>query len=221
MASVVDVCNTALSHLGDEAEVISITPPDGTTQSSHCGRFYPIARDKLLEMHPWTFATVRVSLAVVAAGAPSEWTYAYTLPAKCLKPHAVYRPDALDDSRGEDFIVESDSDGNSIVYTNVADAVLRYTRLVEDSTKFTPGFVVALARLLASYLSGPIVKGTTGIQVAQSQLRIFALELADAKTQDSNTGQRSNYKNRLSSTELARGGPRWTDWRSGDGVTTG
>lgn len=218
MASVVDICNTALSHLGDEAEVISIVPPDGTAQSAHCGRFYPIARDKLLEMHPWTFATVRVSLAVVAAGAPSEWAYAYALPTKCLKPHAVYLPDALDDARGEDFIVESDADGSGVLYTNVADAVLRYTRLVEDSTRFTPGFVVALARLLASYLAGPIVKGTTGIQVAQSQLKIFALELADAKTQDSNTGQRSDYRNRLSTTEQARGGPRCADWRGGWGT---
>jgi hypothetical protein len=217
VASVVDICNTALSHLGEEAEVIQIAPPDGTTQSVHCGRFYPIARDQLLEMHPWTFATVRVSLALVAAGAPSEWAYAYALPTKCLKPHAVYRPDGLDDAEGEDFIVESASDGNSIVYTNVPEAVLRYTRLVEDTTKFTPGFVMALARLLASLLAGPIVKGTTGIQVAQSHMKFFAVELASAKTQDSNTGQRSNYKNRLSSTETARGGPRWSNWRNGEG----
>lgn len=217
MASVVDICNAALSHLGDEAEVISIVPPDGTAQASHCGRFYPIARDQLLEMHPWTFATVRVSLALVEAGAPSEWAYAYALPTKCLKPHAVYRPDALEDSRGEDYIVESDADGNGIVYTNVADAVLRFTRLVEDTTKFTPGFSMALSRLLASLLAGPIIKGTTGIQVAQSHMKFFAVELASAKTQDSSTGQRSDYRNRLSTTEQARGGPYCGDWRSRGG----
>lgn len=213
MSSDVDIVNIALSHLGDEAEVISIAPPDGTIQSKQAGRFYPIARDQLLEMHPWTFATVRVELAVVDDAAPSEWAYAYALPTKCLKPLAVLAAGALDDSRSEDFIVESSSDGVALLYTNVQAATLRFIRLIEDTTRFTPGFVTALGRLLASYLAGPIIKGTTGIQVAQSHLKLFALDLANAKTQDSNTGQRSDYRNRVSSTELARG----TGWA---GMTT-
>ncbi|MGJ7508681.1 hypothetical protein [Variovorax sp. GT1P44] len=207
MASVIDVCNLALSNIGDEAEVIAITPPDGSIQAAHCGRFYPVARDQMLEMHPWTFATVRVSLALVAAAAPSEWSFAYALPAKCLKPRAVYRPDALEDGRGEDFIVEVNPDGDSVVYTNVENAVLRYTRLVEDPTKFTPGFVIALARLMSSMLAGPILKGTTGIQVSQAQLKWFGLELASAKAMDSNTGQRSTYSRRIPDIQRARGGP--------------
>lgn len=212
MASDVDVCNIALSHIGDEAEVIAISPPDGTTQSTHCGRFYPMARNQLLEMHTWSFATVRVSLALVAAGAPSQWLYAYAMPAKCLRPLGVFPPDASDDARGEDFIVESDSDGNGVIYTNVQSAVLRYVRLVEDTTKFTPGFVTALGRLLASFLAGPIVKGTTGIQVAQAQLKVFMVELASAKALDANSGQRSAYSNRVSDIQRARGGPS-SNWR--------
>jgi len=214
MASDVDICNLALSHLGDEAQVIAISPPDGTIQAAHAGRFYPIARNQLLEMHPWSFATVRVSLAVDAAGAPSEWLYAYALPAKYLKARSVLAADAIDDARGEDYIVEADPDGNQILYTNVENATLRYTRIVDDTTKFTPGFTTALARLLATMLAGPIIKGTTGIQVAQSHMKLFAFELANAKTQDANTGQRSNYRNRLSDAEIARGGPR-TDYGNG------
>ncbi|WP_206169522.1 hypothetical protein [Variovorax guangxiensis] len=206
MASEVDISNLALSYLGDEAEVTSIKPPDGTAQAAHCGRFYPMARNELLEMHPWSFAVVRVSLNVIASGAPSEWAFAYALPAKYLRALAILLPDALDDKHGEDFIVESDQDGNGVIYTNVEAATLRYVRLVEDPTKFTPGFTSALARLLASKLAGPILKGATGMQVAQAQLKIFLVELANAKTQDSNSGQRSSYRTRLSSTELARGG---------------
>lgn len=214
MASEVDISNVALSHIGDEAEVIAINPPDGTTQSTHCNRYYPIARNQLLEMHQWTFATVRIALAQVTAGAPSQWAYAYALPAKYMRALAVLAPDATDDARGEDFIIESDADGGGVLYTNVQDATLRYVRLVEDTTKFTPGFVVALARLLASYLAGPIVKGTTGIQVSQSQLKIFAIELAAAKAMDSNSDQRSTYANRVSDIQRARGGPS-SIWREG------
>ena len=205
MSSAVDICNLALSHIGDEAEVIAIAPPDGTIQAAHCGRFYPVARDLLLEMHPWTFAMVRVQLAPIVAGAPSQWAYAYALPAKCLKSRGVYAADALDDAQSEDFIVEVGADGNGVIYTNVPDAVLRYTRLVEDTTKFTPGFVVALGRSLASMLAGPIIKGATGAQVAQQQLKIFMVELANAKTQDANTDKRSDYRNRLSDGQRARG----------------
>jgi len=215
MAGDVDICNLALSHLGEEAEVVAIAPPDGTSQAAQCGRFYPIARNALLEMHPWTFATTRVALAVVDGAELTEWAFAYAVPVKCVKVLQVLRPDALEDSRGEDYIIESAEDGTKIIFTNVESATLRYVRLVEDTTKFTPGFTNALGRLLASYLAGPIIKGTTGVQVAQAQLKVFAIELANAKVQDSNAEQRSNYRDRRSSTEIARGGP-WCDWwRSG------
>lgn len=205
MSSEVDLCNLALSHLGEDAEVIAIDPPDGTILAAQCGRFYPIARDALLEMHPWTFATVRASLALTVAAAPSEWGFAYALPALCLKPNAIYRPDAIEDGRGEDYIVESDPDGNGVIYTNVADAVIRYTRGIEDTTKFTPGFAIALSRLLASYLAGPVIKGSTGIQVSQAQLKWFTIELGTARTEDSNRGQRSTYNRRISDVQRSRG----------------
>ena len=209
MAGVIDICNLALAHLGDEAEVIEIDPPDGTEQAAQCGRFYPLCRDQLLEMHPWTFAMSRKTLALIAAPAPSEWRYAYALPALCLKPRAILAPTATDDSVSDDYIVEADPDtGLSVVYTNTEDAVLRFTRLVEDTTRFTPGFVAALARLMASDLAGPIIKGTTGIQISQAQLKWFAIELANAKIQDSNTGHRSIYRDRVPDMIKARGGPR-------------
>jgi len=97
----------------------------------------------------------------------------------------------------------------------VESATLRYIQLMEDTTKFTPGFVAALARLLASYLAGPIVKGTTGMQVAQAQMKLFAVELANARTQDANSGQRSSYSRRVSDIQRARG--YYPFGRCGDG----
>lgn len=206
MSSEVDLCNLALSHLGEDAEIIAIDPPDGSILAAQCGRFYPMARDTLLEMHPWSFATVRASLALTVAAAPSEWAYAYALPALCIKPNAIYLPTAIEDGRGEDYLIESDPDGNGVVYTNAEDAVIRYTRLIEDTTKFTPGFGMALSRLLASYLAGPIIKGSTGIQVSQAQMKWFTIELGMARTADANRGQRSQYNTRISDVQRSRGG---------------
>ena len=68
MASDVDICNLALSFLGDDANVSSISPPEGSQQSEHCARFYPIARDGLLQMHNWNWASRRVALSQTISG---------------------------------------------------------------------------------------------------------------------------------------------------------
>ena len=60
MSSEIDICNLALARLGDDATVASIDPPEGSAQAEQCARFYSIARDTMLEMHDWRFATKRV-----------------------------------------------------------------------------------------------------------------------------------------------------------------
>ena len=70
MASEVDICNLALGHLGDNATVSSISPPEGSAQAEHCARFYPLARDALLEMGYWNFAMRRVALAQLTMNWP-------------------------------------------------------------------------------------------------------------------------------------------------------
>ena len=73
MASVADICNVALSHIGDEGVVVSIDPADGSSQAGHCKRFYPIARKAMIEMGAWNFALKRVEMAEVA-NTSSVWT---------------------------------------------------------------------------------------------------------------------------------------------------
>lgn len=211
MASVVDICNQALSHLGDSATVASIDPPEGSAQAEHCARFYPAALSALLEMHPWAFATRRATLALVA-NPSSTWAYAYALPSNAVNLIAVLAPDATDDYSSsmqssaqaydnayarntvggaytpQDFSPETDDQGNDIILTNQANAVLRYTVLVSDTTKFTPLFVECLSWLLASKLAGPVLKGDAGMQAAQACTKTFVYWLGRAA--DSDASQR-------------------------------
>lgn len=215
MSSEVDICNLALSHLGDDAEVTAIAPPDGSIQSAHCARFYPIARDALLEMYPWTFATKRATVSEVENPSPDDWAYAYRLPATALRPLTALLPGvparalSLDaDAESFPYIVEAGEDGEPVLYTNVETAVLRYIDRVDDTTKFTPLFVVALARLLAAYLAGPILKGDTGTKVSQQQLRIFLeVEFPRAAAKNANVGKRNAYETRLPPWLAGRGAP--------------
>ena len=79
MASETDVVNLALSHLGDLANVQSITPPDGSIQAELAARFFPHVRDTLLEMHTWGFATTCSALASLT-NTSTRWGYAYAKP---------------------------------------------------------------------------------------------------------------------------------------------
>lgn len=155
MASKVDIWNLALSHIGHKANVAD--PDEASAEANHCRRFYPIALGTTLERFAWSFATRRTALAEVT-NPVDHWGYAYALPNLCIAPRAVLLPESTDDTKEQDFAVESDEDGNAILYCNVEDAVLKYTTLVEDTNKFTYLFVMALSYDLASMLAGPIPK---------------------------------------------------------------
>ena len=206
MASEVDICNLALGHLGDDATVSSINPPEGSPQAEHCSRFYPIARDSLLERHNWGFTTTRASLALLGSGWP-EWQYCYALPSDAINLLAVLPPTATDDySVGtniwftqtgypipgngnytpQNFSQETLEDGTVVVYTDQEDAVLRYTRYVTDTTVFSPLFVDTVSWYLASYLAGPVLKGEQGAAEAKRCMAMAELMLGKAMTSDAN-----------------------------------
>lgn len=184
MASVVQLCNMALSHIGSEARVSSISPPDGSVEAGHCATFYDVARTEMIEPGNWRFVLSRAPLAQTT-NESTAWTYAYALPSDCLAPKRVLRPGVSvtvftrddagyspNDDDSADFAVEGD-----VLYSNEPDAVLVYSRDVTDSTKFTPSFTSALSYLLASYLAGPIIKGNEGTQVGDA-MRERAMALA-------------------------------------------
>lgn len=184
MSSVVEICNLALSHLGDSATIASIDPPEGSAQAEHCARFYPIARDSLLEMHPWNFATRRVSLA--ALDVPTwAWSYAYAVPASCLRVVSVLPLDSASDDESQPYETEAAEDGSLIIRTNVEAATCRYIGKVTDTVRMPPLFVDALARLLASYMSGPVVKGESGRKSGLEQLQVFRQVASQAMVSDS------------------------------------
>lgn len=177
MASAVDICNLALSHLGDSATVASIEPPEGSAQAAHCARFYPIARDTVIEAHDWSFATKRVVLAQTGTP-PASWKYSYAVPSDCVRAVSVLQPAATDDDT-EDYIQEG-----GLIYTNTEGAILRYITEVADTTRYPQLVVNTISWLLASYLCGPITKGDKALK--EWCTRNFGMWLATAKTADAN-----------------------------------
>lgn len=159
MASDVDIANTALSHIGEDALVVAMSPPDGSVQAQHCARFWPIARAELLEAGEWSFAARRATGLAETTSDSDAWAFRYTLPADCLKVRKVLAQGETDERKGADFLLMERN-----LYTNEPNPTLIYTVLVTDPSKFSPGFVAAAGYLLASYLAGPILKKPTAGQ---------------------------------------------------------
>ena len=204
MATEIDICNLALAHLGDDATIASIDPPEGSAQAEQAARFYPIARNTLLESHTWNFASKRSTMPTVI-NTVDQWEYAYAAPADMMTPVAIISPTAQNDyatrmSSGDtpggitsnysptilagqytpqQFVVE----GNYI-YTNQENAMLRYQALITDSTKFSPLFVVTLSWQLAAMLAGPVIKGDQGMAEAKRCTEMMARYFTTAKQQD-------------------------------------
>ena len=204
MATEVDICNLALAHLGDDATIATLSPPEGSAQAEKAARFYPIARNTLLQMHTWNFAAKRGNLALTA-NTLDQWDYAYTAPADMMSPISIISPTAQNDyatrmSAGDtpggitsnyaptivagqytpqQFAVEG-----TFIYTNQENAMLRYQAFITDPSTFTPLFVITLSWHLASMLAGPIIKGDQGIAEAKRSTEMMQGYLASAKQSD-------------------------------------
>lgn len=194
MASAVNICNLALSILGDRANVSSIDPPEGSAQAEHCARFYPLARDTILSMHAWSFATKRAILSSITTAypPPQTWEYTYGVPSDMLKMLGVYRADATYDEDKVQIEYEVSGQNNTrVLYANIDDPVIRYVANVTDPTFFSPLLVNAIAYTLASHLAGPIVKGTESIRLSESHRQTGMLFAQKAFAEDANQTNRS------------------------------
>lgn len=213
MASEVDIANLALAHLGDNATIASLYPPEGSAQAEHCARFYPIARDTLLEMHAWDFATKRVNLALLDISMP-EWDYVYARPNDAVQIISILPADANDDYSTryapadnlgytannvpigyagmyvpQPFQTETYSDGTQIILADQVNAVCRYVASISDTTKFSALFTTTLSWHLASMIAGPVIKGDVGAAEAKRCAQMASVYLGEARKSDSSQRQ--------------------------------
>lgn len=196
---VLDVCNLALSLIGDSGGVTSLDPLDGSAQAVHCARFFPIAFDEVLKMRKWTFASRRLDLTELAVDSPwPQWPFAYVLPHDFLRPIQLLPPGALDDNivrQDNTFFdlgnttapfsgapvsmpmsVEVDAQGRSVLYTVQQFAVLRY--VARMPVRSCPQeFKTPVAWRLAEMLSGAIIKGPEGAAQAERCRKMLLVSL--------------------------------------------
>ena len=195
MPSETEICNLALSHIGN---LTINTFSDPSQEARKCKIYYPLARDYVLHDHDWGFAERRESLALMANFDFPGYDYAYQYPADCIKARRIH---TLSPFPVDYAVVAAPGLSDRLVVTNQADAILVYTAKLTDPNIFDPSFVVALSYKLAADLAQPLTKN---LKLQEAMLGMYTVFLSRAKTVNSNEAEKTENRAQSNSFLLAR-----------------
>lgn len=185
----VEICNLALTNLGDRGGITSFRPSDGSRQADLCAQFYDLALNVVLQRHPWDFSIRRVSPTKIDVDR-TEWMFSFELPDDFVGVLAVLPEKPADDVSWMgrkvpvEFAIELDGNRQRRLYSNYDNVVLRYHAKVTDPSFYSEMFVQALSWKLATLLAAPLIKGEAGVASAQRAQQMFEFMLQQAAGYD-------------------------------------
>ena len=142
MASVVDICNSALNLLG--ASTISALTED-TKNARLCNQRYEPMRNRVFRSHNWNCLIKRVQLAQDSTGPVVEYTYGYTLPSDCLRVLKIHNGSTDSIKSALDYKIE----GRKVV-TDQTTIYLVYVAIDTDPTNYDSYLYEAISHQLAA-----------------------------------------------------------------------
>lgn len=189
MASVVDICNSALNLLG--ASTISALSDD-SKNARLCNQRYTPVRDRIFRSHSWNCLSKRVQLAQDATAPVIEYTYAYTLPADCLRVLKIHT--GVTDSIESDL--EYKVEGRKII-TNEGTIYLVYIALITDPNEYDVYLQEAISIYLAADIAYAITNNATLANNYQSlaEERLREARFVDATENSLGTIESSEFTN--------------------------
>ena len=153
MASVVNMCNSALNLLG--ASTISSLTED-TKNARLCNQRYEPIRDRVFRSHNWNCLIKRVQLAQDSTAPVVEYSYAYTLPVGCLRVLKIHNGSTDSIKSALDYKVE----GRKIV-TDETTIYLVYIDQITDPNEFDSYLREAISHQLAADICYAITNNST------------------------------------------------------------
>lgn len=211
--SPIDICNLALAHLGDRR----ITRLDDDAQLSdalvrYCSEFYDQARQETLAAQRWSFAKHATALVRRLDGVVIGYQYRHQLPEDHIRLLHLYIGSEIKDAEGvvtgigyATQTVDKFKIVGTSVWSDEKYLALEYIRDVTNPSEWKPHFRAAVARLLASYLAGPLSDNPDEVV---KQKRIYeTIDLPNAQYYDAvqdNSGENSDSGVRLASSPLLR-----------------
>ena len=171
MASTVDICNGALNQLG-ATTILSLT--EDSKNARLCNSRYTQVRDALFRTHPWNCLQTRLELAASTDTPAWGFTYAYTLPANCLRLLRVLDYDS-------NYKVE----GRKIL-SNASTMKILYISRVTDPNEYDELLRETLSAALGADIAYAITSNNT---TSQNMILSYQEKLKDARFVDSTEGQ--------------------------------
>ena len=171
MASIVGICNGALNQLG-ATTILSLS--EDSKNARLCNSRYTQVRDALFRSHPWNCLQKRVQIAADTTAPAWGFSFAYTLPADCLRLLKILDYDS-------NYKVE----GRKIL-SNTSSMKILYVARVTDPNEYDE----LLRETLSASLGADIAFGvTSNNQTASNMYNLFKEKLRDARFVDSTEGQ--------------------------------
>jgi len=153
MASVVDMCNSALNLLG--ASTISALTDD-SKNARLCNQRYENVRDRVFRSHAWNCLHKRVELAQNSTAPVIEYSNAYALPSDCLRVLKVHNGTTDSIASSIDYKLE----GKNIV-TDEGTIYLIYIALDTDPNNYDSYLRESISHQLAADLCYAITNNAT------------------------------------------------------------
>ena len=153
MASVVDICNSALNLLG--ASTISALTDD-SKNARLCNQRYEPVRNRVFRAHAWNCLHKRVQLAQNSTAPVVEYTYAYALPSDCLRVLKIHTGSTDSIASTIDYKLE----GRNIV-TDEGTVYLIYIALITDPNEFDVYLQESISHQLAADICYVITNNAT------------------------------------------------------------
>lgn len=183
MASVIQICNMALSRVGNSNPIASLT--EASTQARQCNTHYEQCRDEVIQAFPWGFASKRVALALIDEELVTNWTYCYAYPSDCLRVFSIVAAGLRNPTLAQSVQYEvANYLDAKVILTDEPDAEVFYASRVTDPALFPPLVVKSIAALMASRIALPI----TGKPMGEDDYIRAVNEAAQADMNESNQG---------------------------------
>ena len=153
MASVVNICNSALNLIG--SSTISALTED-TKNARLCNQRYEPVRNRVFRSHNWNCLIKRVQLAANSTDPVIEFDKSYALPSDCLRVLKIHN--ATTDSIASNLVYKIE--GRNII-TDETTVYLIYIALDEDPNNYDSYLREAISHQLAADLAYAITNNAT------------------------------------------------------------
>ena len=171
MASVVEICNGSLNQLG-ATTILSLT--EDSKNARLCNQRYTQVRDAVFRSHPWNCLQKRVELAADTTAPAWGFSFAYTLPADCLRLLRILDYDS-------NYKVE----GRKIL-SNTSSMKILYIGRITDPNEYDESLRETLSAALGADIAFAVTSNNT---TATNMYNLFQDKLKDARFIDSTEGQ--------------------------------